>query len=173
MSPDPTAWAARGMRLPRLSRAVSPAAATALFATTGLAWLLATRPGSSARIIGSGTPFTLEQWVVLLSTVAGTAVLLGGLFAIGVYLVHWPEIKQREIRQQLELARAELADVQRTKVLLLRKLAEIQRTLDEIAAMRADRHSAGEMGRAVASSLDLVDDLISELETAEAWSGAD
>jgi hypothetical protein len=172
MSPDRTAWAARGMRLPRLSNALSPAAAMALFATASVAWLLTTRPGSSVRIIGSGMPFTLEQWVVLLSTVAGTAVLLGGLFVIGVYLLHWPEIKIREIRQQLELARAELADVQRTKVLLLRKLAEIQRRLDEIAAMRADRYSA-EMGRAVASSLGLVDDLISELERAEAWSGAD
>lgn len=136
MLSDRTDWVATGMRLPRLSAAVPPAAATALFAGTGLLWMLTTRPGDSVRIIGSGAPFTLEQGVVLLSTFVGTAVLLGGLFAIGAYLVNWPQIMLRELRVSLDHTRTELDELHVLRADLVRKIAELQRALAGLPRFR-------------------------------------
>lgn len=167
MSPDRTAWVARGMRLPRLSGAVSPGAATALFITTGVAWLLTTRPGSSVRIIGSGGPFTLEQWVVLLSTVLGTAVLLGGLFAIGAYLAHWPAIQMREIRRSLDQSQAELAEVQLFAAGIARKVAALRQALAHVNALHDElSRPMDDVSPEMRRVRRMLDDILSELETA-------
>jgi hypothetical protein len=138
MSPDRTAWMTKGMRLPRLSERVSPGASVALFVTSMVIWLLTTQPGTSFRIIGSGAPFTAEQWIVLLSTFVGTAVLLGGLFAIGAYLVHLPEIKVREINASLVQARAELAEIQCLTASMRRKLAELRQALAGVETLQQE-----------------------------------
>lgn len=167
MSPDRTAWVAKGMRLPRLSNAVSPAAATALFTTTGVVWLLTTRPGSSVGIIGSGTPFTLEQWVVLLSTIVGTAVLLGGLFAIGAYVVHWPAIQLRQIRQALGRSEAELTEVQLLAAGIARKVAALRQALARVDTLHDElSRPLDDVSPEMRRVRRMLDDILSDLETA-------
>ena len=167
MSPDRAPWVARGMRLPRLSAAVSPAAATALFVTTGVAWLLTTQPGSSVRIIGSGAPFTVEEWVVLLSTVLGTAVVLGGLFAIGAYLAHWPAIQMREIRRSLDRSQSELAEVQLLASGIARKVAALRQALAHVTALQDElSRPLDDMSPEMRRVRRMLDDILHELETA-------
>jgi septal ring factor EnvC (AmiA/AmiB activator) len=155
------------MRLPRLSQAVSPAAATALFATTGVVWLLTTKPGSSVGIIGSGAPITPEQWAVLLSTVLGTAVLLGGLFAIGAYLAHRPAVKLRQIRQSLDRSEAELTEVQLLASGIARKVAALRQALAHVDALQDElSRPLDDVSPEMRRVRRMLDDILHELETA-------
>lgn len=167
MYPDRTAWVAKGMRLPRLAQRVSPAASVALFATSMVVWLLTTQPGTSVGILGSGAPFTAEQWVVLLSTVVGTAVLLGGLFAIGAYLVHWPAIQLREVRQSLDRAQAELAEVQLLTAGVAHKVAALRQALTRVATLEDElSRPLDDVSPEMRRVRRMLDDILSELETA-------
>ena len=167
MSPDRTAWMAKGMRLPWLAHRVSPPVSVALFATSVVVWLLTTRPGTSVRIIGSGAPLTGEQWVVLLSTLVGTAVLLGGLFAIGAYLVHWPAIKLREIRESLDRAQAELAEVQQLTAGVARKVAALRQALTRVTTLEDElSRPLDDVSPEMRRVRRMLDDILSELETA-------
>ncbi|HST63445.1 MAG TPA: hypothetical protein VLK84_32335 [Longimicrobium sp.] len=170
----------RGLRHP--AGRMSPAAAVALFLTTAVMWLLTTRPAQTFSLgrLGSGAQWSVEQWTVLFSTVLGGAVLSAGLFAIAVYAVHWPAIKAREVRQQLVIARAEVAELRAEKDRLTRRVEALQRLRNEIAMLetqllrvRQDSVHLQEAGRAVADGLEVVDDIIAELQGSGAWSSAD
>lgn len=177
MAPD---YDPRGLRHP--TGRMSPTAAVALFVTTGVLWLLITRPSQALSIggLGPGARWSVEQWALLLSTVLGGVVLLAGLFSIGVYAVHWPAIKAREVREQLVIARAELAELRAAKDRLTRRVEALQRLRNEIAILeiqlhrvREDSTQAQEAERVVANGLEVVDDLIAELQASGAWSGAE
>lgn len=161
---------------------MSPAAAVALFLTTAAVWFLTTRPAQSFPIgrLGSGAQWSVEQWALLLSTGLGVVVLLAGLFAIGVYAVHWPAITAREVRQQLVIARAELAELKAAKDRLTRRVEALQRLRSEIATLethlhhvREDSAHTREAERVVANGLEAVDALIAELQASGAWSSAE
>lgn len=152
---------------------MSPAAAVALFLTTAVVWFLTTRPAQSLSIgrLGSGAAMSVEQWALLFSSVLGVAVLLAGLFAIGVYAVHRPAIQVREVRQLLVVARAELAELKAEKDRLARRMEALQRLRNEIAILeiqlrhvREDSARAQQAGRVVANGLEVVDDIIAELQ---------
>lgn len=161
----------RGLRHP--AGRMSPAAAVALFVTTGVVWFLTTRPAQSLPIggLGSGAHWSVEQWALLFSTFFGVVVLLGGLFAIALYAVHWPSIKVREMKLLLGVTRAELAALKADKDRLVRRVEALQRLRNEIAMLEAQLHrvregsvQAQEAGRVVASGLEVMDDIIAELE---------
>jgi hypothetical protein len=175
MSPD--RLAPNGMRLLRGPAArMSPAAAVALWAATAVLWYIGTQPGEALAMGQRGGATSLEQLAVLFSTLFGVAVLLAGLFAIGAYLLHWPAIIHRETRQQLELARAELADLKREPARVMARVENVQRLYARIAALRSDlaRHdgSPTDARRVMESGRELVDDLLSELEAAGASGGS-
>lgn len=156
---------------------VSPAAAGALFTATALVWLLTVQPASSIPLwkMGPGTPVTHEQWVVMLASAVGVFALLSGLFAMAVYVVHWPAVQNREARQMIVQARAELAELQRTQARLFEKLASLRQLRSQIAMyetqlMHARPRAAQDAGRVVGNGLELVDDIISELQAAGARS---
>ena len=151
-----------------------PAVAVALFLTTAVVWLLTTRPFLPVGRLGSGARLSLEQWALLFSTIAGAVIILAGLFAIGVYAVHWPAVKVREMKQLLAGVRAELAELKADKGRLVRRVEALQRMRNEIALLdaqllhrvRNDSAQAREARRVVANGLEAVDDILAELEEA-------
>lgn len=166
----------RGLRRP--GEHVSPTAAVALFVSTGMVWLLTTRPAAALQVwkLGPHAPLTLDESLVLASATAGAFALLAGLFAIGVYVLHWPAIQNRETRQMIVQARAELAELQIAQARLSERVASLRRMRAEIATyeaqlMHAHAEDAQAAGRAFESGLELVDDIISELQSVGAHAG--
>jgi hypothetical protein len=163
----------RGMRGP--AQRMRPAAAVALFATTGLVWFLTTQPANALRLwrLGPEAPLSGEQWAVLFSSISGAAVLLAGLFAVAVYVVHRPAIVNREVRKMIVEVRAEMKELQVAQGRLLERLASLQQLRAEIAMyeaalLRADGDAAQRAGRVVGNGREVMDDIISELEAAGA-----
>lgn len=166
----------QGLRRP--GEHVPPAAAVALFVSTGMVWLLTTRPAAALQAWKPGphAPLTLDEALGLASVAAGAFALLAGLFAIGVYVLHWPAIQNRETRQMIVQARAELAELRIAQARLSGRVASLRRLRAEIAMYEAQlMHAHGEgaqaAGQAFGSGLELVDDIISELQSAGAHGG--
>lgn len=159
-----------GLRRP--AEHVSPAAAVTLFMATALVWLLTVQPANTIPPwrVGPSTPITQEQWVTLLASAFGVFALLAGLFALAMYAVHWPAIQNRETRKMIVQARAELAELQHAQARLSERVASLRQMRAEIAMyeaqlMHARAEGAQAAGRAFGSGLELVDDIISELQS--------
>ncbi|HEX6912010.1 MAG TPA: hypothetical protein VF142_16530 [Longimicrobium sp.] len=159
------------LRLRRRAQHMPAAAAVALFVSTAVLWLVTVQPASSISSwrLGSGTPFTVERAVVLLTSAAGAFAILAGLFAISVYALNWPVIQHRENVRMLAQARAELADLRRRVARVSAQMAALRALRAQIAmyeAQLARARAASHLhpGRASGNGLELVDDIISELQ---------
>jgi Tfp pilus assembly protein PilN len=172
-------YAFRGFHGP--ARHLSPRVAAALWATAAVAWFVAAQPVQSLSNwgYGSGGRLSGEQWALLFASLFGVLVLVCGLFAIAAYAVHWPAIHTRETRELIVQTRAELAELRVTLDQMVTKVESLRQLREQIAALEAqlmriqddEESTARQAGRVMSDSRELVDEIISELQSAATPAG--